>query len=189
MQFVSEYRVGAHAGTPRIPPRLLRPSCRHCAAECKAGSAAVQPRRLGWSREPSASWSLLIILTYLLLTANCPTADGNREVDRRRHPPRIRRWRRRAGNFRRVTVGYVRLGPHPNTVEKPGRATSRIPRLITTVSGVSAGLWLSQVEHRTLNPAVGGSNPPRPALTAGSGPPAPAPPCRWAGCRRTCSLH
>ena len=26
-----------------------------------------------------------------------------------------------------------------------------------------AGLWLSQVEHRTLNPAVGGSNPPRPA--------------------------
>ena len=25
------------------------------------------------------------------------------------------------------------------------------------------GLWLSQVEHRTLNPAVGGSNPSRPA--------------------------
>ena len=28
----------------------------------------------------------------------------------------------------------------------------------------TAGLWLSQVEHRTLNPAVGGSNPSRPAL-------------------------
>lgn len=30
---------------------------------------------------------------------------------------------------------------------------------------ISQGLWLSQVEHRTLNPAVEGSNPSRPALS------------------------
>ena len=54
-------------------------------------------------------------------------------------------------------------GSRPCTVECPAAQSLEFPRLITTVHKVPAGLWLSQVEHRTLNPAVGGSNPPRPA--------------------------
>ena len=59
-------------------------------------------------------------------------------------------------------------GPRPYTAECPAAQSLEFPRLITTVHKVPAGLWLSQVEHRTLNPAVGGSNPPRPAYPNGA---------------------
>ena len=109
------------------------------------------------------------------------------------HPGKVRRDQprgihggRRGRDFRRVAAGCGRPRPRPYAVECPAIQSSTFPRLITTVHKVPAGLWLSQVEHRTLNPAVGGSNPPRPALTVGSGSPAPVLPCRWAACPRTC---
>ena len=67
-------------------------------------------------------------------------------------------------------------GPRPYTVECPATQSLAFPRLITTVHNVPAGLWLSQVEHRTLNPAVGGSNPPRPAYLVIQAK------TRWRGC-------
>ena len=67
-------------------------------------------------------------------------------------------------------------GPRPYTAECPAIQSSTFPRLITTVHKVPAGLWLSQVEHRTLNPAVGGSNPPRPAYLVVRAK------TRWRGC-------
>lgn len=41
----------------------------------------------------------------------------------------IRGGQRRAGNFRWVTVGYVRLQATPKRGRKPGRAFSRIPKV------------------------------------------------------------
>ena len=99
------------------------------------------------------------------------------------HPGKVRQdhlWRirggRLAGDFgwsRQVVDGP---GPLPYTVECPAAQSLEFPRLITTVHKVPAGLWLSQVEHRTLNPAVGGSNPPRPAYLVVRAK------TRWRGC-------
>ena len=63
-------------------------------------------------------------------------------------------------------------GPFPcqEVVHAPGLAGAGIycmKRLNGAPVSVCVGLWLSQVEHRTFNPAVGGSNPPRPVFRQG----------------------
>ena len=135
---------------------------------------------VGWAGRATPSTD------FLVAAARLPERVAARAGARSRgdhHPGKVRQdhlWRirggRLAGDFgwsRQVVDGP---GPRPYAVECLAAQSAAFPRLITTVPGVSAGLWLSQVEHRTLNPAVGGSNPPRPAYLVMRAK------TRWRGC-------